>query len=322
MRRELYLLAVITLSILPTVSALGQPAAAVDLSMRRALYFTGNETQKIDKTGKYVAENGTMVLNQSQATKCEQDGCYFNVGFMVFRKPAAGELITYATLKTQTSYVAGIEVIFANNEAIKEKILSLKLGLGANQVTFRVDPYQKIAESDEGNNSFAVTITVKPKAVLSNPNAGKPEPRNAHARRQGVTDSSKGLIDSGNVFKAFHKDNNESSFKQKTIKATKSFPPAPSVRDMSFAHGFQSNLSCPETIVVGVINPPTDWTDYGRRVVPFENLKIVQTAQGAKISCDYDQGRYAVDRLVPGRVCTRDGATSPHISCRVIPTKK
>ena len=69
MRRKLYLLAVLTLSVLPTVSAFGQPAA-VDLSMRRAVYFTANETQKIDRTGKYVVENGTLVLNQSQATSC------------------------------------------------------------------------------------------------------------------------------------------------------------------------------------------------------------------------------------------------------------
>jgi hypothetical protein len=98
--------------------------------------------------------------------------------------------------------------------------------------------------------------------------------------------------------------------------------PARPQRTELFAHAGQSSLVCPETIVVGVITPPAGWTDYSRRVVPFENLTIVITAQGSKISCDYDQGRYAVDRLVPGRVCTREGATSPHISCRAIPTKK
>jgi hypothetical protein len=89
-----------------------------------------------------------------------------------------------------------------------------------------------------------------------------------------------------------------------------------------FANAVQANLSCPETIVVGVVNTPPGWMDYNRRVVPFENLSIVYTAQGSKISCDYDKGRYAVDRLVPGRVCTRDGETSPHMSCRTIPTKR
>ena len=122
--------------------------------------------------------------------------------------------------------------------------------------------------------------------------------------------------------KEFREDNNEWSFAPKTIQATKSSWPGTLNRAALFAHAGQSQLSCPATLVVGVITPPAGWTDYGRRVVPFENLSIVQTAQGAKISCDYDQGRYAVDRLVPGRVCTRDSANSPHISCRAIPTKK
>ena len=58
--------------------------------MRRAVYFTANETQKIDRTGKYVVENGTLVLNQSQATSCEEGGCFFNLGVIVFRTPVVG----------------------------------------------------------------------------------------------------------------------------------------------------------------------------------------------------------------------------------------
>ena len=92
--------------------------------------------------------------------------------------------------------------------------------------------------------------------------------------------------------------------------------------DALFAHAGPLQFSCPQTIVVGVITPPAGWTDYSRRVVPFENLTIALTAQGSNISCNYDGGRYALDRSVPGRVCTREGPTSPHLSCRTVPTKK
>lgn len=79
---------------------------------------------------------------------------------------------------------------------------------------------------------------------------------------------------------------------------------------------------CPEKIIVGVVDVPHGWTDYNRRVIPFENLKVTNTAEGARITCDYDKGRYAVDRFVPGRACVRTWVTGPHVTCRTIPTKK
>jgi hypothetical protein len=54
---------------------------------------------------------------------------------------------------------------------------------------------------------------------------------------------------------------------------------------------------CPETIIVGVVNVPQGWTDYNRRVIPFENLKVTNAPEGSRITC-------------------------PHVTCRPIPTKK
>ena len=83
----------------------------------------------------------------------------------------------------------------------------------------------------------------------------------------------------------------------------------------------QSNVSCPQSIVLGIINPPAGWTDYDARRIPFTKLTIRNTAQGAQITCDYGDGA-ALNRFVPGRACERLGLNSPHMSCRAIPTKK
>jgi hypothetical protein len=137
--------------------------ATTDLSMRRALYFTGAKTNKIDlKNDRYVAENGTMTLKQTDATKCEDGGCYFNLGFIAFRKPAAGALSTYSLIEG-VGGVIGNTVSFADAERTKQGIFPVKLAIGSNKLTFQIDPYKKTTESDESNNRFSVTIVVEGK---------------------------------------------------------------------------------------------------------------------------------------------------------------
>lgn len=134
-----------------------------DLTMRRALYLTGGKTDKIDtKNDKYVAENGTITISQSNATKCEDGGCYFNVGFIAFRQPAAGELSSYGLIKAAGNLV-GNTIYFASKAGTKQGIFAVKLATGSNKVTFQIDPYQKTPEWDENNNSFSVTVIVEGK---------------------------------------------------------------------------------------------------------------------------------------------------------------
>jgi hypothetical protein len=162
MRITFYAVGIFAISLLSTASAFGQ-AATTDLSMRRALYFTGGKPDKIDtKTDRYVAENGTMNLTQSDATKCEAGGCYFNVGFIAFRQPSRGTLSTYALIQAAAGLV-GNTVYFADKEGTKQGVLPVKLHVGSNKVTFQIDPYKKTPESDENNNTFSVTIVVEGK---------------------------------------------------------------------------------------------------------------------------------------------------------------
>ena len=162
MRIRFYALGILAISLLSTTQVFGQ-RAATDLSMRRALYFTGSKTDKIDpKNDKYVAENGSITISQSSATKCEDGGCYFNIGFIAFRKPSAGVLSTYGLIQAASGLV-GNTVYFADSEAIKQGVFPVKLAIGSNKLTFQIDPYKKMAETDENNNSFSVTITVEGK---------------------------------------------------------------------------------------------------------------------------------------------------------------
>jgi hypothetical protein len=165
MRIRFYAVAIFAISLLSTAHAFGQ-RATTDLTMRRALYITGVKTDKIDlKNDKYVAENGTITISQSSATKCEDGGCYFNIGFIAFRSPAIGVLNTNALIKKEgvVGFVSK-EVVFANNAATQQEILSVKLPIGAqNKLTFQIDPHKKTLESNENNNTFSVTVIVEGK---------------------------------------------------------------------------------------------------------------------------------------------------------------
>jgi hypothetical protein len=160
-----------------TVSA----SAQTDLSMRVALYFTGAKTDKIDlKNDKYVAKDGTMELNKSQAKTCDGNTCEFNIGFIAFRSGNVnGDMSTYGLFQIGNEEMVGNTVSFVDQEKTKQGILSLKLKMGMNKVTFTVDPYKKTAETNEENNSFSVNFNVTPAMIVIpgkkiNPKNGKP----------------------------------------------------------------------------------------------------------------------------------------------------
>ena len=153
------------MTVVPTQSS-GQ-RLTTDLSVRRALYFTGAKTDKIDtraaaKGGDpYVVENGSMTLTKSQATKCETGGCYFNFGFIVMRKPATGALDTYGLIQIAGGGLVGNELHFDDKVGSHQHLLPVKLSNCVHKLTITIDPYAKTPESDENNNSFTVTIVIR-----------------------------------------------------------------------------------------------------------------------------------------------------------------
>lgn len=167
MKNKLYVL-IAALAFLSTGVPAAYGQAAADLSMRRALYFTGAKTDKIDLSkDKYAAAGATMVLQKSQATSCDGDTCQFNIGLIAFRTGnSSGDLSTYGLFQVENGGLVGNTIAFADKETTKQLILPLKLKMGINKVTFSIDPYKKTDESNEDNNSFSVNFRVSAGVIV------------------------------------------------------------------------------------------------------------------------------------------------------------
>lgn len=133
-----------------------------DLSMREALYVTGSKTTQIDtKNDRYVVKGGTLQLKATDAVNCAGGFCEFNIGFIAFRTgSAANALSSYGLLQVDSGGLVGNTVYFGVDETVKQGVLPLKLKPGMNKVTFTIDPYKKIAETNERNNSITVSFNV------------------------------------------------------------------------------------------------------------------------------------------------------------------
>jgi hypothetical protein len=139
------------------------PAPVVwDFSLRPALYANGAESKRLNALAKYVTAGKTLTLKKSEAVSCEGDTCSFNLAFFVNRNGNQGELSTYASIRGKTVGIVGNTVTFASGSTVKDMVFLTKLKVGENKLTVEVDPYKKLAETNEQNNSFAVTIIVEP----------------------------------------------------------------------------------------------------------------------------------------------------------------
>lgn len=147
--------------------------AQTDLSMREALYFTGANASSINLAKDvYVAKGSTLNLSAELAKKCDKNVCEFNIGFIGTRTGNnAGELSSYGLISVEGGGLTGHNVAFAGSEAIKQVVVPVKLKLGMNKLTFSIDPYKKVPESNETNNSFSVSVIVN----WRRGDTGKPE---------------------------------------------------------------------------------------------------------------------------------------------------
>ena len=133
----------------------------IDLSSRQAIYLAGKKTSIDLKNDKYVSAGGTIKVKKSEATSCSGDKCTFGLGVIAFRNGTTNAMQTYGQFTGKTFGIVGNTVIFQVNETTKQHILPVNLAVGTNTITFSIDPQNKIAETNENNNSFSVTIIVE-----------------------------------------------------------------------------------------------------------------------------------------------------------------
>ncbi len=138
------------------------PPVGYDFSLRAALYINGSQTQTVNTTAKYVSAGKSITLKKSEALNCDGNVCTFNLGFFVFRNTGEDTISTYALIRGNTIGIVGNTVSFANGSKTKDVVFPCKLKIGENKLIVEVDPYKKTAETNEGNNSFEVTIIVEP----------------------------------------------------------------------------------------------------------------------------------------------------------------
>lgn len=151
--------------LLTFVSAVSAKAQTqTDLTSRQALYFTGTKTSSIDlKTDVYAAKDATLNVSAAIAKSCDNNTCEFNVGFIGFRSGnVTTELSSYGLISVAGTGLFGNTIHFAASDATRSVVVPVKLKPGMNKLTFTIDPYKKIAETNERNNTFSVSVLVTP----------------------------------------------------------------------------------------------------------------------------------------------------------------
>ncbi len=133
----------------------------IDLSSRRAIYLTGKKSAIDTKKDKYVAAGGSIKVNRSEAISCSGNKCTYGLGVIAFREGNLNDIHPYGQFSGKSFGIVGNTIIFKNGETTKQHILPVGLAVGANTVTFTIDPQNKVAETNETNNSFDVTIIVE-----------------------------------------------------------------------------------------------------------------------------------------------------------------
>jgi hypothetical protein len=142
-------------------SAFGHSYAGVDLRLRQDILFTGQKTT-FSSSDRVTQAGGTLTLNKREAVKCDGKYCTFNLGVVVYRDSSDGVLSTYALIRSEQGGIGGNTVIFQAGEQRKGVIYPVALAIGKNKVIAEVDPYKKAAETNETNNTVAITIIVEP----------------------------------------------------------------------------------------------------------------------------------------------------------------
>jgi hypothetical protein len=161
MRRKLLTILCALLLSAQALPAVAAPPQRLDVGVRLAVYLTGNKSVIDLSKDSYVAAGGAITVKKSQATGCDGDKCKFNLGVVAFRQGTTNPLNVYGQFTGKTLGIVGNTIVFQNGDKIKQQVLPVSLMHGRNIVTFTLDPQNKVAETDENNNSFTVTIVVQ-----------------------------------------------------------------------------------------------------------------------------------------------------------------
>jgi hypothetical protein len=183
--------------VLVLIALAASGAAAQDLSARKSIFFTGTDTKSnyaaevaaqyssVPAPGVFRKTPDVLTIKTSQAIKCAADGtCEFNLGVTAWRVPAAGTAKDPLTATGRFTTDGGANVSgpvnfkYSGNSDLEtfDFIMPVKMKVGKNQVTFAIDPENKVTENDESNNRFSVIFNVELSSTILKPSNGNIPP--------------------------------------------------------------------------------------------------------------------------------------------------
>lgn len=135
---------------------------SVDLRMREDLYFIAPGATKINTAASYASNAAPLTLKQSQGTNCKGNRCTYRLGFFISRNSGKVPLSVFAQLSGASFGSVGNSYKFNVGQTTREVIFPVSLAVGSHDIKVSVDPYNKVSESNDGNNSFTVKVIVTP----------------------------------------------------------------------------------------------------------------------------------------------------------------
>ncbi|BAZ04389.1 hypothetical protein [Calothrix sp. NIES-3974] len=135
--------------------------SAVDLSMRRAVYFATGYTKSVNTSTPYATPGQPITLNRANNKRCGKASCVYWAGVFIFRNSTAGNLkVPVKITSGGSSQTATVE--FTDGSKIAELTKGITINNGTNKVVVEIDPDNKLGEANRQNNTLTVDVTLKP----------------------------------------------------------------------------------------------------------------------------------------------------------------
>jgi hypothetical protein len=157
--KKQFMLIAFALAIFGTFSSI---SAQVDLTMREALYFIGPKWTIDLKNDRYAAKGATLSVSAESAESCDGNICQFRVGVIVIRSgDIASVPSSYGVMSVEGGGTVGNSMSFVPRKTTRDFVLPVKLKIGMNRITCKIDRFEKTQETDETNNTFMVNVIVE-----------------------------------------------------------------------------------------------------------------------------------------------------------------
>ncbi len=146
--------------------------AQVDLTMKEGIYLTGTKNTIDFANDRFVAKTTRVDVFTDQAAAFVNGYYVFHIGAVGLRSGAV-----YTPLETNLQFnVVGVgkgvtvkKMIFNGNRKWSNIVVPMTFKSGSNRLVLIIDPFKKLAESNEDNNIIWVNVVVNQRFPSAGP---------------------------------------------------------------------------------------------------------------------------------------------------------